>query len=58
VIQLAKAIGIPISKNFNELGFKTREAANLLKEKLIAYLCLVIRESNVHEFASDEKTED
>jgi hypothetical protein len=31
---------------FNEGFFKSREIANMLKEKLIAYLCKVINEEN------------
>jgi hypothetical protein len=47
---LAKQLGITISRNsFSEHGIKSREAANLLKEKIIFYICKVINEENVPE---------
>ncbi len=46
-MKLGKKIGVPVSQAmFNEGFFKSREIANMLKEKLIAYLCKVINEEN------------
>lgn len=43
-------MGITISKNiFTEQGIKNREAANLLKEKIIFYISKVINEENMPE---------
>lgn len=44
---LSKAMNINFNKNiFTETGPKNRELANLLKEKLISYLCKIINEEN------------
>ena len=41
-------MGITINKSvFSDNGFKNREAANLLKEKIIFYISKVINEENV-----------
>ena len=38
---------MPINSNyFNDGAIKSREQANMIKEKLIAYLCKVINEEN------------
>ena len=50
VIKLAKQIGVPVQLHmFNDGLIKSREIANIIKEKLIAYLCKVINESNTPE---------
>lgn len=38
---------------FNDGFIKSREAANMLKEKLIAYLCKIINEENTPENMPD-----
>lgn len=51
---LGKQMGITINKNwFTDSGFKQREQANMLKEKLIAYLCKVMNEENQPEDMPD-----
>jgi hypothetical protein len=46
-MKLAKQIGVPVSQAmFNDGFIKSREIANMLKEKLIAYLCKIINEEN------------
>lgn len=43
-------MGIIIPRNhLTESGFKSRELANLLKEKIIFYICKVINEENAPE---------
>ena len=43
ILTTAKSMGIVINKNiFNDTTFKSREHANMVKEKLICYLCKVI----------------
>jgi hypothetical protein len=45
-----------VNKNwFTDTGFKSREQANLLKEKIIAYLCKVINDENVPENMPDNQ---
>jgi len=47
VMKLGRKIGVPVSQAmFNDGFLKSREIANMLKEKLIAYLCKVINEEN------------
>jgi hypothetical protein len=47
VLKLAKQIGVPVTQNmFNDGFIKSREIANMVKEKLIVYLCKVINEEN------------
>jgi hypothetical protein len=47
-MQLGRQTGIPINKAwFTETGFKSREQGNMLKEKLIAYLCKIVSEENL-----------
>jgi hypothetical protein len=40
---------------FNDGLLKSREIANMIKEKLIAYLCKIINESNVPENMPDNQ---
>jgi hypothetical protein len=50
IATLAKTMGITINKNvFTDNGFKNREAANMLKEKIIFYISKIINEENAPE---------
>lgn len=47
IIKLGKQLGMQIQANmFADGVLKSRETANLIKEKLIGYLCKVINEEN------------
>lgn len=47
IIKLGKQLGLQINANmFADGVLKSRETANLIKEKLIGYLCKVINEEN------------
>lgn len=48
-------MGIALSRNiFSDTGIKNREQGNLLKEKLINYICKVINEENTPEGFTEE----
>lgn len=50
-------MGIAINRNiFTDNGFKNREQANLLKEKIIFYISKVINEENQPEGFSNENS--
>ena len=54
VLRLGKQIGVPVTQNmFNDGFIKSREIANMVKEKLIAYLCKVINDENQPESMPD-----
>lgn len=47
VIKLGRQLGLSVTANmFCDGVIKSREQANMIKEKLIAYLCKVINEEN------------
>lgn len=50
VAKLGKQLGLNLTTNmFTEGALKSREQGNMIKEKLIAYLCKVINEENLPE---------
>lgn len=50
IANTAKSMGIVINRNlFADQVFKSREHANMLKEKIIGYLCKVVQEESLPE---------
>jgi hypothetical protein len=50
IMNVAKQMGIVINRNiFADSMFKTREQGNMIKEKIINYLCKILQEENLPE---------
>jgi hypothetical protein len=56
IVKIGKQLGINLTTNmFTDGVLKSREQANMIKEKLIAYLCKVINDENQPENMPDNQ---